>query len=81
MKVFQIVMQIQRFITTIPAQVERQEPVYLLDALGRTSLFHLEFVRSPEVSSSIRYYEISVLIMEGACGRFEGQFQEARERS
>ena len=53
MKVFQIVLQIQRLITTIPAQVERQEPVYLLDALGRTSPFHLEFVRSPEVSSSV----------------------------
>jgi hypothetical protein len=52
-KVFQIVLQIQRLITTIPAQVERQEPVYLLDALGRTSPFHLEFVRSPEVSSSV----------------------------
>ena len=32
----------------IPGQVERQRPVYLIDALGRTSPFHLEFIRSPE---------------------------------
>jgi hypothetical protein len=49
-KVFQIVLQIQQFITRIPGQVERQQPVYLLDALGKTSPFHLEFVRSAEVS-------------------------------
>jgi hypothetical protein len=53
-QVFQIVLQIQKFITTIPGQIERQEPVYLLDALGKTSPFHLEFVRSSEVSSHIR---------------------------
>jgi hypothetical protein len=49
LQVFHIVLQIQNFITTIPCQVERQQPVYLLDALGRTSPFHLEFVRSADV--------------------------------
>lgn len=48
-KVFQIVLQLQQIVTRIPGQVERQQPVYLLDALGKTSPFHLEFVRSAEV--------------------------------
>ncbi|PMD48130.1 hypothetical protein L207DRAFT_505187 [Hyaloscypha variabilis F] len=47
-KVFQIVLQIQQMITRIPGQVDRQQPVYMIDALGRTSPFHLEFVRSAE---------------------------------
>lgn len=49
-KVFQIVLEIQQVVTRIPGQVERQQPVYLLDALGKTSPFHLEFIRSAEVS-------------------------------
>ena len=47
-QVFQIVKQIQDIITRIPGQIDRQQPVFLIDALGRTSPFHLEFVRSPE---------------------------------
>ncbi|KAF2491804.1 hypothetical protein BU16DRAFT_594919 [Lophium mytilinum] len=45
-QVFQAVMDIQRFITRIPPQVDRQQPVYFMDAFGRYSPFHLEFVRS-----------------------------------
>jgi hypothetical protein len=52
-KVFQIALEIQQAVTRIPGQVERQQPVYLFDALGKTSPFHLEFVRSAEVSESI----------------------------
>ncbi|TVY82125.1 hypothetical protein LSUE1_G003544 [Lachnellula suecica] len=47
-KVFQIVLQIQDVLTKIPGQVERQQPVFLIDALGKPSPFHLEFVRSSE---------------------------------
>lgn len=32
-------------------QVERQQPVYFLDALGRVTPFHLEFIRSAEVNA------------------------------
>ena len=32
----------------LPAQVERQQPVYLRDALDKDAPFHLEFVRSAE---------------------------------
>ena len=48
-KVFQIVLNIQKIITNIPAQIERQQPVWLVDATGRSSPFHLEFVRSAKV--------------------------------
>ena len=48
-QVFQIVCNIQNIITRIPGQVERQQPVYLIDALGKIAPFHLEFVRSTEV--------------------------------
>jgi hypothetical protein len=48
LRVFQIVHDIQLFILKIPGQVQRQQPVYLVDAFNRESPFHLEFVRSAE---------------------------------
>ncbi|KAH7069095.1 hypothetical protein BKA63DRAFT_520631 [Paraphoma chrysanthemicola] len=48
LRVFQMVYDIQLFITRIPGQVQRQQPVYFLDALNRETPFHLEFVRSAE---------------------------------
>ncbi|MCJ1435867.1 hypothetical protein MMC27_005243 [Xylographa pallens] len=47
-QVFQMVSRIHSTITTIPGQIERQQPVYLIDALGKYAPFHLEFIRSPE---------------------------------
>lgn len=35
MRIFQVVLNIQSIITRIPGQIERQQPVYLVDALGR----------------------------------------------
>jgi hypothetical protein len=52
LQVFQIVLDMQHIITRIPGQVERQQPVFLIDALGKASPFHLEFVRSAEVDST-----------------------------
>jgi len=51
-KVFQIVLEMQQTILRIPGQVQHQQPVYLIDALGKHSPFHLEFVRSAEVRNS-----------------------------
>jgi hypothetical protein len=48
-QIFQAVLDLQNILTRIPGQVERQQPVYLIDALGKASPFHLEFVRSAEV--------------------------------
>lgn len=37
---------IQRFIPSILGQIQRQQPVYLIDAFNKESPFHLEFIRS-----------------------------------
>jgi len=52
-RVFQIVLNVQNLLMTIPGQVERQQPVYLNDALGRYSPFHLEFIKSSEALISV----------------------------
>ncbi|KAH7088813.1 hypothetical protein FB567DRAFT_547668 [Paraphoma chrysanthemicola] len=53
LRVFQMVYDIQLFVTTIPGQVQRQQPVYFLDPLNRESPFHLEFVRSAEALRAV----------------------------
>lgn len=45
-RVFQIVYDIQLLITQIPGQVQRKQPVYMVDAFNKESPFHLEFIRS-----------------------------------
>ncbi|OBT71103.1 hypothetical protein VF21_09512 [Pseudogymnoascus sp. 05NY08] len=47
-QIFQIVLNMQSIITRIPGQIERQQPVYLIDALGREKPFFLEFITSVE---------------------------------
>ncbi|KAL8816967.1 MAG: hypothetical protein Q9223_004116 [Gallowayella weberi] len=53
LRVFQVVLEVQNLLKRIPGQVERQEPVYLNDALGRYAPFHLEFIRSKEALISV----------------------------
>jgi hypothetical protein len=48
-QVFQIVLNIQNIITRIPGQVNRQQPVYFVDAMGRNMSFDLEFIMSADV--------------------------------
>ncbi|MCJ1415565.1 hypothetical protein MMC32_001897 [Xylographa parallela] len=52
-QIFQKVSRIHSIITTIPGQIERQQPVYLIDALGKYAPFHLEFIRSPEALTAV----------------------------
>lgn len=52
-RVFQVVLNVQNLLLKIPGQVERQQPVYLNDALGRYSPFHLEFIKCPEALMSV----------------------------
>ncbi|KAL8869838.1 MAG: hypothetical protein Q9198_007786, partial [Flavoplaca austrocitrina] len=53
-RVFQSMLDLQRlFMTVIPAQVQRQQPVYLIDALGRYTPFFLETIRSPAALISV----------------------------
>jgi len=39
--------------TTLPPQVERQQPVYFLDACGFHAPFHLEFINSWEAFTAV----------------------------
>lgn len=52
LRIFQMMQDIHQFIK-VPAQVDRQQPVYMIDALGRHSPFHLEFIRSAEALVAI----------------------------
>ena len=53
-RVFQFMLDLQGLLTTvIPAQVQRQQPVYLIDAFGRYSPFFLETIRSPAALISV----------------------------
>jgi hypothetical protein len=53
LRVFQMIHDIQRIILQIPAQVQRQQPVYMIDAFNKESPFHLEFIRSAEALISV----------------------------
>jgi hypothetical protein len=48
MRIFQIVRDIQLFMLKVPGQIQRQQPVYLIDPFNRETPFHLEFVRSAD---------------------------------
>jgi hypothetical protein len=50
---FHIVLDIQSIITNIPGQIKRQQPVYFIDALGRHTPFHWEFVLSAEALTNV----------------------------
>ncbi|KAK3291594.1 uncharacterized protein B0H64DRAFT_409510 [Chaetomium fimeti] len=53
LRVFQMVFDIHQYILRVPPQVNRQQPVYMIDAFGKESPFHLEFVRSAEALIAI----------------------------
>lgn len=64
LRIFQMVLDIHQFTLRLPAQVQRQQPVYMIDAFGKESPFHLEFVRSPEALISI----LKVNLKSTGCG-------------
>ncbi|PMD18277.1 hypothetical protein NA56DRAFT_249305 [Hyaloscypha hepaticicola] len=49
LQIFHAVLEIQKFMTTLPAQVLREQPVYFTGAYGLEVPFHLEFVYSSEI--------------------------------
>lgn len=53
LRVFQMVHDIHLFITRIPGQVQRQQPVYFIDPFNRETPFHLEFIRSAEALRAV----------------------------
>lgn len=53
LQIFHIVLNIQSIITQLPGQVERQQPIHFIDALGRHTPFHLEFIMSAEALTNV----------------------------
>ena len=64
LRVFQMVHDIELFISRIPGQIQRQQPVYLIDPFNKESPFHLEFVRSPEALLAV----LKLNLKESGCG-------------
>jgi hypothetical protein len=64
LRIFQMVHDIQLFMLTIPPQVQRGKPVYLIDPLNKECPFHLEFIRSPEALLAV----LKVNLKESGCG-------------
>lgn len=63
-RVFQVMHDIKVLILSIPGQVQRQQPVYLIDPLNKESPFHLEFVRSKEALLAV----LKLNLKESGCG-------------
>jgi hypothetical protein len=54
MKVYQIVLNMQSTMQRqLPAQVDRQQPIYFEDAHGRLAPFHTEFINSFEAFQAV----------------------------
>jgi hypothetical protein len=49
MKVYSMIMEMQKMMVMLPPQIDRQQPVYFEDAHGRIAPFFTEFISSREV--------------------------------
>lgn len=54
LRVFQMVHDMHQLMLRIATPVQRQQPVYMIDAFNKESPFHLEFIRSAEALISVR---------------------------
>jgi len=61
-----VVRKLQGTDTHIPAQINRQQPVYMIDAFGKATPFHLEFIQSAEVKS---VPVVDILVTNRPCRR------------
>ena len=48
-QIIDVVLNVEQIVTWIPAQVERQHPLYMIDASREAAPFHREFLRSSDV--------------------------------
>jgi len=83
LRIFDLVLQIQKFIASLPAQILRQQPIYFIDALGLEVPFHLEFVYSPEVSCRLLELQVMLTLLPNRCFMIgcSGAFQTTEKRS
>ena len=74
-RIYFMVLEIHRHLLALPPQVEQNAPVTLIDAFGRRSPFHLEFVRSAEVRGPNLFIAfILPNLSAGSPRRFANQF-------
>ncbi|KAJ4186645.1 hypothetical protein NW759_016934 [Fusarium solani] len=52
-QIFHAVLDLQAWIRQIPGQVQHQQPVLFLDALGRRQQFHLDFIQSADALRAV----------------------------
>ncbi|KAF2109167.1 hypothetical protein BDV96DRAFT_240378 [Lophiotrema nucula] len=52
-QIFHMTRAIYHMLGQMPYQVERQQPVYMIDALGKVAPFRLEFIRSQEALKAV----------------------------
>ncbi|KAL2856801.1 hypothetical protein BJX68DRAFT_191934 [Aspergillus pseudodeflectus] len=64
LQIFQAVIRLEARFLTLPPQIQRQQPVYLVDASNRECPFHLEFIRSAEALLSV----LKVNLKGSGCG-------------
>ena len=64
--VFWVFLLLFRPLTRIQAQIRREQPVLLIDPLGRPMRFFLEFLRSPEVRTVDQHLLFNKLTILGA---------------
>lgn len=53
MKIYELVLDMQKLHSSIPPQINRQQPVYFEDAHGRIAPFHIEFINSFEAFQAV----------------------------
>ncbi|CAN9435241.1 unnamed protein product [Alternaria alternata] len=64
LRIFQMVHDIQLFMLKVPGQIQREQPVYLIDPLNKECPFHLEFVRSPDALLAV----LKINLKDSGCG-------------
>lgn len=52
-KIFTTVLQMQQQLSSLPVQIDRQQPIIFEDAHGRLTPFHIEFINSFEVFQAV----------------------------
>lgn len=78
---FNIVYRLEQLFRSIPPEVERQQPIHLIDAFGRHCPFYLEFVRSSEVNFFIVLRGYAALNHSGFTRCAPRELGESRSRS
>ncbi|KAL2812401.1 hypothetical protein BJX63DRAFT_247942 [Aspergillus granulosus] len=62
--IFHEIRDMERYIHRIPEQIQRQQPVYMIDAFNNVCPFHLEFIQSAEAFLAV----LKINLKKTSCG-------------